>query len=95
MPRMPPCATVYRSTEVFDAASVPAGLLRSHRLRPGTWGRIVVLQGRVRYVLEDEGELMFMLRPGVDGVVAPGRPHHVAPDADAALQVHFLRTDDA
>jgi len=95
MPRMPPCAAIYRSTEVFDAVSLPAGLRRSHRLRAGTWGRIVVLEGRVRYVLEDEGDLMFVLRPGLDGVVAPGRPHHVDPDADALMQVHFLRTDGA
>lgn len=92
MPRMPPCAVAYRSSPTYDATTVPAGLLRTHDLKADTWGRIEVLEGRVAYVLEDEDDLTFVLRPGVDGVVAPGRPHHIEPAADARLRVVFLNT---
>ncbi|MGD8863410.1 MAG: DUF3565 domain-containing protein [Myxococcales bacterium] len=95
MPRMPPCARVYRSTPTYDARSVPAGLLRRHTLAAGTWGRIQVHTGRVAYVLEDEGDLTLVLRPGVPGTVAPERPHHIEPQPGAELHVDFLRVENA
>jgi tellurite methyltransferase len=91
MPRLPPRATTYKETPVFDERSVPAGLLSRHTLRADTWGRIVVLEGRVDYVIESDPPLTFVLRPGVDGGVAPEQPHHVTPQPGARFQVCFLR----
>jgi tellurite resistance-related uncharacterized protein len=91
MPRLPPTARCYKETPVFDEHSVPRGLLASHSLRAGTWGQIVVLQGKVDYVIEDEPGLAFVLRPGVEGAVAPERPHHVVLQAGARFKIRFLR----
>jgi len=91
MPRLPHCASVYKETPVFDATSVPAGLLASHRLKDNTWGQIEVLAGRLEYVLEDEANLTFVLRPGTSGSVAPTRPHHVSIGPDTRFRVKFLR----
>jgi tellurite methyltransferase len=91
MPRLPPPARPYKETPVFDEASVPKGLLARHTLRADTWGRIVVLEGRVDYVVESAPPLAFVLRPGVDGGVAPEQPHHVTPQPGARFQVRFLR----
>ena len=54
-----------------------------------------MLQGRVLYVLEDEGDLGFMLTPERVGIVAPTRPHHVTPQKDARFYVRFLRAAGA
>lgn len=91
MPRLPTCATSYKQTPEYDDTTLPAGLLRSHQLRAGTWGEIVVLEGRVHYVLEDEGDLTLVLRPGVLGIVAPERPHHIELQPDARVFVRFCR----
>lgn len=91
MPRAPACLEVYRETPVYGAAEVPKGLRASHRLKEGAWARIVVHAGRVLYVLEDEGDFGVMLRAGVEGIVAPGRPHHVRPEPGARLQIRFCR----
>jgi tellurite resistance-related uncharacterized protein len=91
MPRLPPAAVCYKESPVFDQDSVPPGLLARHSLRAGTWGQIVVLDGRVDYVIEDEPALSFVLRPGVDGAVAPERPHHVRLQPGARFKVRFLR----
>jgi hypothetical protein len=45
--------------------------------------------GHVLYVL-DEGDMGVALGPGVVGVIAPERPHHVEPD-DARFFVRFSR----
>jgi tellurite resistance-related uncharacterized protein len=91
MPRLPPGADCYKETAVFDDRSVPPGLLASHTLRAGTWGQIVVLEGRVDYVIEGAPALSFVLRPGVEGNVAPEGPHHVRPQPGARFKVRFLR----
>ena len=91
MPRLPDGVEVYKETAVFDESTVPAGLLASHSLRAGTWGRIVVLEGKVDYVIEDDPPLAFVLRPGVDGTVAPESPHHVRLQPGARFKVCFLR----
>ena len=91
MPKLPTDVAVYKSTAVFDARSVPAGLKRTHALKPDTWGEIVVEQGHVLYVLEDEGDMGVVLRPGVVGVIAPERPHHVELDDEARFFVRFSK----
>jgi tellurite resistance-related uncharacterized protein len=70
---------------------MPAALSQSHRLKAGTWGEIVVVSGRLLYVLEDASDLAFVLSPGVPGTVAPERPHHVAPQGPVRFFVRFLR----
>lgn len=91
MPTLPSDVAPYKNTAVFDAETVPAALKRSHSLKADTWGEIVVEQGSVRYVLEDEEDRSLVLRPGVVGVIAPERPHHVEPADDARFFVRFSK----
>jgi tellurite resistance-related uncharacterized protein len=91
MPKLPEDVAAYAQTDLFDGQSVPAGLKRSHALKADTWGEIIVEQGRVLYVLEDEGDWGVVLRPGIVGVIAPERPHHVEPDDDARFFVRFSK----
>jgi tellurite resistance-related uncharacterized protein len=79
---------------VFEETSVPAGLLAGHTLRAGTWARIVVLDGKLDYVIEAAWTLAFVLRPCVDGAVAPEQPHHIKPHANTRFQKRFLRISE-
>jgi tellurite methyltransferase len=92
MPQLPAAIAEYKRTARFDAGTVPVALTRSHRLKRGTWGEIVVTSGRVLYVLEDD-DLALMLQPGIVGRIAPERPHHVELQGDAAFYIRFLRCD--
>ena len=91
MPKLPEGMTEYKRVGPFDPHTVPKGLLSSHRLKAGVWGEIVVTEGRVVYVLEDDGDFGLPLRPGVVGTVAPERPHHVEPQPGCSFYVRFLR----
>ena len=66
----------YKVTPVFDEYSLPAGLRREHRTKPGVWGIIRVLQGQVRLVKANE---VSMLTPDQPGLVEPEEPHWVEP----------------
>lgn len=80
-----------RTTDVFDAETVPPGLLRQHRIAEGTWGRLAVHDGTVRLVFEDGAGEVVELTAGDTAVVPPGRPHHVELGESARFAVEFHR----
>ena len=78
----------YKRTSVFDEITPPAGLRREHRLKPGVWGVIRVLEGRLRYqVLNPTSEVI--LEAGHPGLVRPDEPHLVEPLGSMRMQVEF------
>ena len=91
MPRLPATVSEYKRTAVFDAKTTPSGLRARHTTKAGVWGEIVVVEGRVLYVIEDEEDATFILRPDTPGAIAPQAPHHVEPYDDARFYVRFLR----
>lgn len=95
MPRLPPGLAEYKRTATYTRDTVPAGLLKAHTLKAGTWGELVVLEGHVRYVLEAQGEVrgdaLVVLSPELAGVIAPEAPHRVEVPAGARFFVRFLR----
>lgn len=88
MPAMPAGAVAYRETRTFDEQTIPDGLKREHRTAAGVWGRLVVESGRLAYTI---GERTWVLRPGVDGTIAPERAHHVEAVGPVRFKVVFLR----
>lgn len=91
MPRIPSPAKEYKRTSVFEASATPGGLKKSHTTKAGVWAEIVVVEGRVLYVIENEHDASFILSPGTVGTIAPATPHHVVPYEGALFFVRFLR----
>jgi tellurite resistance-related uncharacterized protein len=81
-------ANPYKSTPVFDEKTLPAGLRREHRTKPGVWGVIRVLEGRVRYRLLDS-ESDTVLDSEHPGLVLPDQPHLVEPLGPIRMQIDF------
>ena len=93
MKTLPQDARPYRRTPEFTEASVPAGLLKQHSTKAGTWGKIQVLEGRLRYrILAPEPEEI-LLTPERFGVVEPQVPHEVCPDGPVRFYVEFHRVE--
>lgn len=95
MPALPDGLEMYKSTKTFDESCVPRALLADHTTKAGTWGRIVVEEGLLRYTI---GEESWVLGPNVVGIVEPTVPHHVTPQGRVRFRVEFLRApqdDDA
>ena len=88
---MPEGMVLTRTTDVFDNDTVPAGLLKAHRVADSVWGRLVVHSGSVRFVFEDKGDAAAVVKAGETLVIPPGRLHHVEPDAAATFAVEFYR----
>lgn len=88
MAALPEGLNRYKQTATFDEQTVPAGLLNQHRTKPNVWAEIVVEQGRLEYTC-DRG--VFVLSPGVVGIVEPEREHHVRPLGPVRFYVCFMR----
>lgn len=91
MKTLPARLVHYKSTPEFDQQSTPAGLQRNHSTAAGVWGRIVVLEGSLRYVIEQPQPEEHLLTPGTPGIVEPQVPHHVVIDAPVRFCVEFHR----
>ena len=91
MKTLPPDVQRYKQTPEFDENSVPAGLLKAHQTKEGTWGRIVVLSGSLLYrILEPEIEEIVLTEERF-GVVEPTVLHEVSPQGSVRFYVEFLR----
>ena len=87
-----------RTTDVFTEVTVPAGLLRAHRVARGVWGRLVVREGRLRFVWEagdaddaDDADDPVELVEGDSVVIPPEVPHRVEPAPGCRFVVEFHR----
>ena len=79
------------TTVMFTETTVPSGLLSAHRTKPGTWGRIVVLEGRVLYRILGSPAEEHMLDSHTPGIIEPAVEHEVAPQGKALFRVEFYR----
>lgn len=88
---LPEGVSPYKRTPEFDETSIPAGLRQHHSTKPGVWGVIHVLEGRLRYVLEPPLAGERMLDPSTPGIVVPEIKHHVAAVGPVRFFVEFHR----
>lgn len=96
MTTLPHSAQAYRRTGIFTAATIPAGLLRSHATKPGVWGLIHVLQGHLIYRVTDprHSRVETVLSPDQPpGVIAPEVLHEVEPLDEVRFYVEFHRIE--
>ena len=91
MKALPDRVSNYARTPEFTEESIPGSLLNSHRTKPGTWGKIVVLEGRLRYRILEPEIRAFELSPGDPGIVEPEVAHEVEPMGRVRFHVEFYR----
>lgn len=91
MKELPSHVSAYKKTSVFTQKTVPAGLLKAHTTKAGTWGKINIISGKLLYVIETEPLESIELSPSKYGVVEPEVPHHVQPLGETEFFVEFYK----
>jgi len=87
---LPPDVEHVRTTPEFTGQTVPAGLLKAHRVAADVWGLVRVRHGTMTFVLEATGER----RPLVAGelqVIEPDVAHHIELGDGAVFVVEFYK----
>lgn len=90
---LPAEVSAYKQTPVFTESSIPAGLLKAHSTKAGTWGLLHVLDGVLIYRLKDERrpESEITVRSGGAAVIEPEVLHEVQPVGPVRFFVEFYR----
>lgn len=88
MKSLPSNVVGYKRTDIFDEVSVPKALLNEHRTLPNVWGKIVVIEGNLTYII---GEEEYELTNEKPGVVEPQVIHKVRPEGKVRFYVEFYK----
>jgi tellurite methyltransferase len=88
---MPEGHAPYQRTPQFTESSIPSGLLRHHKTKPGVWARVVVERGKLEFYEGDEHAPRQIATPSQPCVILPEVEHRVAPVGEVAFTVEFWR----
>jgi tellurite resistance-related uncharacterized protein len=91
---IPPDLVVVRTTPTWDESSLPPALRTAHRISSGTWGRLRVSAGRLRFVAHTDPVTDVLVDRDVVQGIPPDVEHYVEPDGPVALAIDFLRPLD-
>ena len=86
--KLPPGVVKYKQTKIFDATTVPKGLLKDHATKAGVWGQLKVHTGVVTYTDVKSAEER-NISAGSNQVIEPEALHFIQPSADAEFHVEF------
>lgn len=90
---MPDIVRYVRRTALWDQDSMPAGLRRAHRLGSGTWGRIVLHDGRLAFSAQTTSPIDVVLDTGTTQAIPPEVEHHVEPLGDVRFHLELFMID--
>ena len=82
---------VTRRTDTWDERTIPVALRRAHRVATGTWGRLRVERGRLRFRADTEPPLDVIVDPAAPQAIPPDVEHRVEPLGEVRFSVEFLR----
>ena len=86
---IPEACAPYKKTAIFSETTVPSGLLKAHKTKSGTWGKIVVIDGVLLYRILEPTIEEFLLDSSTYGVVEPEILHEVEPQGTVRFYVEF------
>ena len=88
---LPDQAIKIGSTPSMTADTVAAGLLRKHLAPRGKYGLLVVEEGSLQYVWDDDADHVLDADPDHPIVIAPERYHHVVITGPVLFRVEFYQ----
>lgn len=91
MTHFPEGLTQYSETPLFTAESVPDKLLKAHATKDGVWGKLLVLEGCLHYIVPGPPASRSLIAAGEQGVIEPTVPHHLELAGPVAFKVAFYR----
>lgn len=87
---LPETLRLARTTAVWDEHTMPVGLRRSHRVAAGTWGRLTVHAGSLRFHAATRPPIDLEVHSGSMQPIPPDIEHDVQPIGAVQFSIEFL-----
>ncbi|WDI31268.1 DUF1971 domain-containing protein [Hyphococcus flavus] len=81
----------YGGTADFTEETVPAKLTSVHDTKPGVWGKLIVKEGVLDYIIPGPPEEQLRVCAGGFAVIEPQVKHYVRPVGAVRFHVDFYR----
>jgi tellurite resistance-related uncharacterized protein len=89
---LPDGLVVVRTTATWDERTMPNALRRAHRVASGTWGRLRVEAGSLRFVARTDPVTDVILESDRAQGIPPDVDHHIEPRGPIRFAIDFLGT---
>ena len=91
MSTLPGGVSRYAKSPEFTEQTIPAKLQALHRTEASTWGKIVVLEGKLLYRLLEPEFRETELSSERPGIIEPGVAHEIEATSRVRFYVEFYR----
>jgi tellurite resistance-related uncharacterized protein len=88
---IPKNATCYARSPDFNHDTVPEKLLSDHNLKTGTWGKLIVSKGEVRYFNAGSQSPDAIVHSNETHTIPTQQMHFIQTSADAEFFIEFWR----
>ena len=85
---------VVRSGPVWDERDMPSGLRHAHRIASGTWGRLNVEEGRLRFRAQTSPAIDTVLHAPTSQHIPPELAHDIEPIGSVRFSIEWLKKMD-
>ena len=89
MKTLPLNVTAYKRTPRFTEATIPQKLLHQHTTKEGSWGKLCITSGQLRYHIFSDPTEDHVLTPEAPGIIEPQTPHKVKSIGPVEFFVEF------
>jgi tellurite resistance-related uncharacterized protein len=83
----------YKKTPVFTEKSLPSGLKNEHSTKTGVWGKIILTEGTLQYLVNSL-KTNTVLSPNEPGIILPEILHSVALLGPVKFYIEFYKEPD-
>jgi len=92
MQNLPDHVEQYKQTPTFTEVTVPAGFLKEHSTKAGTWGLLTVASGSLKFTNTEPGyEEEFVIEAGKTATITPQHRHFIKPLGKVTFHLEFYR----
>lgn len=90
-PQLPDSVHKYSETPIFNEKSTPAKLTSSHNTKAGVWGKLLVLDGALDYILASDPENVMRVAKGAHCIIEPEIFHYLRLWFPVSFRIEFYK----
>lgn len=89
--KLPESVQKYAESPIFTELTVPRKLTQEHDTKSGVWGRLIVLEGALDFVIPGPPSTTQHIDKTTTAIIVPRVMHYVVLDEPVKFKIEFLK----